>query len=62
VTLGELLEYLDRREHADALVNLMWDVMSYQFLCIACSCPITKVPTHDTSIPLVRYPSKYNHK
>ena len=49
VTLGELSEYLDRREHADALVNLMWDVMSYRFLCVACSWPITKVPTHDTS-------------
>jgi hypothetical protein len=32
ITVGELSEYVDRRKRADAIVNLMWEVMSYRFL------------------------------
>ena len=34
ITVGELSEYGDRRKRADAIVNLMWEVMSYRFLCV----------------------------
>jgi hypothetical protein len=34
VAMGELLEYMDRRKHADAVINLIWEVMSYRFLCV----------------------------
>jgi hypothetical protein len=34
ITVGELSEYDDRRKRADAIVNLMWEVMSYRFLCV----------------------------
>jgi hypothetical protein len=32
ITVGELSEYVDRRKRTDAIVNLMWEVMSYRFL------------------------------
>ena len=35
ITVGELSEYGDRRKRADAIVNLMWEVMSYRFLCVS---------------------------
>jgi hypothetical protein len=35
ITVGELSEYDDRRKRADAIVNLMWEVMSYRFLCVS---------------------------
>lgn len=35
INVGELSEYGDRRKRADAIVNLMWEVMSYRFLCVS---------------------------
>jgi hypothetical protein len=35
ITVGELSEYDDRRKRADAIVNLMWEVMSYRFLYVS---------------------------
>jgi hypothetical protein len=35
ITVGELSEYGDRRKRADAIVNLMWEVMNYRFLCVS---------------------------
>jgi len=32
VNIKDLVGYTVRREWADAIVNLMWEVMSYQFL------------------------------
>lgn len=34
ITVEELSEYGDRRKRADAIVNLMWEVMNYRFLCV----------------------------
>ena len=35
ITVGELSQYGDRQKCADAIVNLMWEVMSYRFLYIS---------------------------
>ena len=35
ITVGELSEYDDRRKRADAIVNLMWEVMNYRFLYVS---------------------------
>ena len=52
----ELAGYTERRERADTIVNLMWEVMSYWFLyMISCS-------SLDHVITFLRYHSKYNHK
>ena len=32
VDVKELVGYTERREHADIIMNLMWEVMSYWFL------------------------------
>ena len=34
INIRELLEYKERRKRADALANLMWEVMNYRFLCV----------------------------
>jgi hypothetical protein len=34
VNIKDLAGYTFRREQADAIVNLMWEVMSYRFLCV----------------------------
>lgn len=58
VDVRELVGYTDRRERADSIVNLMWEVMSYRFLYV-----ITGSGSflHDITF-LVRYQSKYDHK
>jgi len=58
VNVKELTGYKERREHADAVVNMMWEVMSYQFL------HITHLSFHGqvvNSFP-ISYQSKYDHK
>jgi hypothetical protein len=37
VNIKDLAGYTVRRERADAIVNLMWEVMSYRFLCVPLS-------------------------
>ena len=43
ITVGELSEYVDRRKRADAIVNLMWEVMSYRFLCVSMVFKVTSL-------------------
>jgi hypothetical protein len=58
VNVKELTGYKERRERADAVVNLMWEVMSYRFLYV------THLSFHGqvvNSFP-ISYQSKYDHK